>query len=172
MRETRAAVVVSEEQGEVEKFRGWDLDIVPHRRLIKEGMELPAAMLKFVQELEQEESRALREGLDEESLAVFDLLTRPDLGRTDIERIKKVAKELLRTLKTEKLRVDHWRETEATQSAVKVAIRDFLYADETGLPDGAYSDDDVMTRSEAVFAHVYRAYPTVPSPCYDGITAA
>ena len=44
MRETRAAVVVSEEQGEVEKFRRWDLDIVPHRRLIKEGMELPAAM--------------------------------------------------------------------------------------------------------------------------------
>ena len=44
MRETRAAVVVSEEQGEVEKFRRWDLDIVPHRRIIKEGLELPAAM--------------------------------------------------------------------------------------------------------------------------------
>ena len=44
MRETRAAVVVSEEQGEVEKFRRWDLDIVPHRRIIKEGMELPEAM--------------------------------------------------------------------------------------------------------------------------------
>ena len=44
MRETRAAVVVSEEQGEVEKFRRWDLDIIPRRRLIKEGMDLPAAM--------------------------------------------------------------------------------------------------------------------------------
>ena len=130
------------------------------------------ALLKFVQELEQEESRALREGLDEESLAIFDLLKKPDLGRTDIERIKRVAKELLRALKAEKLRVDQWRDKEATQSAVKVAIRDFLYADETGLPDGAYSDEDVMTRSEAVFAHVYRAYPTVPSPYYDGIAAA
>ncbi len=39
MRETRVAVVVSEEQGEVEKFEKWDLDIVPHRRLIKDGME-------------------------------------------------------------------------------------------------------------------------------------
>ena len=38
MRETRAAVVVSEEQGEVEKFRRWDLDIVPHRRIVKEGL--------------------------------------------------------------------------------------------------------------------------------------
>ena len=129
-------------------------------------------LLKFVQKLEEEEGRALREGLDEESLAVFDLLKKPDLERSDIERIKKVAKELLRTLKVGKLRVDQWRDKEATQSAVKVAIRDFLFADETGLPDGAYSDDDVMTRSEAVFAHVYRAYPTVPSPYYDGVTAA
>ena len=44
MRETRVAVVVSEEQGEVDKFRKWDLDITSHRRLIKEGIELPAAM--------------------------------------------------------------------------------------------------------------------------------
>ena len=38
--ETRTAVVVSEEQGEVDKFRKWDLDITPHRRLIKEGIDL------------------------------------------------------------------------------------------------------------------------------------
>ena len=129
-------------------------------------------LLKFVQELEKEEGRALREGLDEESLAVFDLLKKPDLGRPEIERIKKVAKDLLRTLKAEKLRVDQWREKDATQSAVKVAIHDFLYSDETGLPASAYSDDDVTATSEAVFTHVYRAYPTVPSPYYDGTAAA
>ena len=129
-------------------------------------------LLKFVQRLEVEEGRALREGLDEESLAIFDLLKKPDLGRPEIERIKQVAKDLLRTLKAEKLRVDQWREKDATQSAVKVAIHDFLYSDETGLPAGAYSDDDVTATSEAVFAHVYRAYPTVPSPYYDGVTAA
>ena len=41
MRETIMAVVVSEEQGEVEKFRKWNLDVTPHRRLIKEGFETP-----------------------------------------------------------------------------------------------------------------------------------
>ena len=129
-------------------------------------------LLKFVQELEEEESRALREGLDEESLAIFDLLKKPDLGKADIQRLKKVAKELLRTLKAEKLRVDQWREKEATQSAVKVAIHDFLYSDETGLPAGTYSEADVSAMSDAVFAHVYRAYPAVPSPFYDDVTAA
>ena len=129
-------------------------------------------LLKFVQEIEREEGRALREGLGEESLAVFDLLKKPDLGWPEIERIKRVAKDLLQTLKAEKLRVDQWSEKDATQSAVKVAIHDFLYSDETGLPATAYWVDDLATTSEAVFAHVYRAYPTVPSPCYDGTAAA
>ncbi|MCP4286105.1 MAG: type I restriction endonuclease subunit R, partial [Gammaproteobacteria bacterium] len=37
--ETQIAVVVSEEQGEVEKFHKWDLDITPHRKLMKEGFK-------------------------------------------------------------------------------------------------------------------------------------
>ena len=44
MKETQMAVVISEEQGEVDKFRKWDLDITPHRELIKNGIELPESM--------------------------------------------------------------------------------------------------------------------------------
>ena len=39
MNETRIAVVISEEQGEVGKFQKWGLDITPHRQLIKNGFE-------------------------------------------------------------------------------------------------------------------------------------
>ena len=124
------------------------------------------ALLKFVKELDDESSRALREGMDEESLAVFDLLKKPDLVKKDIDRVKKVAVELLTTLKAEKLRIDNWREKEATRDAVRVAIRDFLWADRTGLPDPAYTEEDVETRAEDVFRHVYRAYPILPSPLY------
>jgi type I restriction enzyme R subunit len=49
MRETRAAVVISEEQGEVEKFRKWDLDIIMHRKLIKDGIDLPDGMRSLPQ---------------------------------------------------------------------------------------------------------------------------
>ena len=42
MTETKIAVVVSEEQGEVAEFRNWGLDIEPHRRLVKEGFETAA----------------------------------------------------------------------------------------------------------------------------------
>ena len=37
MRETGIAVVISEEQGEVDKFRQWGLDITSHRKLLKDG---------------------------------------------------------------------------------------------------------------------------------------
>ncbi|MCK9376594.1 MAG: DUF3387 domain-containing protein [Syntrophobacterales bacterium] len=80
-------------------------------------------LLKFVQEIDEEESRAIREGLDEESLALFDLLKKPDLSAPAIKRIKKVAVELLETLKTEKLKIDHWRDKESTISVRSAILR-------------------------------------------------
>jgi len=124
------------------------------------------ALLKFVEELDDEESRAIREGLDEESLALFDLLLKPGLDKRDIQRIKKVAAALLETLKAEKLRIENWCDKEATRDAVRVAIKDFLWDDRTGLPEPAYDEQDVEAKTEDVFRHVFRAYPTLPSPLY------
>jgi type I restriction enzyme R subunit len=124
------------------------------------------ALLKLVRELTEEDSRAVREGLDEESLAMFDLLKKDDLGTADIKRIKTIAVGLLETLKAEKLRVDQWRDKEATRDAVLQAIRDFLWSDATGLPVSSYTESEVTTRADAVYRHVFRAYPTLPSPYY------
>jgi type I restriction enzyme R subunit len=123
-------------------------------------------LLKFVQDLDEEEDRAMREGLDEESLAVFDLLTKPTLTKKEIKRIKKVSVALLKTLKEEKLRIDHWKDKESSRDAVRVAIQDFLWSDETGLPVDSYSEAEVNTKTEDVFRHVYRVYPKLPSPYY------
>ena len=108
----------------------------------------------------------MREGLDEETLAIFDLLKKRDLSPSDVKRIKAVSVELLERLKAEKLRVDHWRDKESTRDAVRIAIRDFLWSDETGLPVDTYDEDEVEIKAEEVFVHVFRAYPTVPSPYY------
>ena len=123
-------------------------------------------LFDFVQDLDDEEGRAIREGLDEESLAVFDLLKKPDLNAADIKAIKKVAVELLRTLKAEKLKVHQWRDKEATRDAVRQEIWDFLYRDQTGLPTPAYSESDVKIRAQDVFLHIHYAYPRLPSPVY------
>ena len=50
--------------------------------------------------MEEEERRAAREGLSEDELAVFDLLTKPKpkLTKTQEVEVKKVARELLEKL--------------------------------------------------------------------------
>lgn len=130
------------------------------------------ALIQLMNQMGEEESRAVREGLDEESLAIFDLLTRPDLSPGEIQRIKSVSVELLKTLKAEKLRIDHWRDKEASRDAVRLAIRDFLWSDATGLPVDHYTEDDVEARADDVYRHIYRAYPTLPSPFYEESAAA
>ena len=129
------------------------------------------ALLKLVQELNDEESRAVREGLDEESLAIFDLLKKSDLKDADVKLIKKVAVDLLKTLKEEKLRIDQWRDKETTRDAVHVTIRNFLWSDDTGLPVDLYTEDDVAQKTEDVFRHVFWAYPKLPSPYYEAVMA-
>jgi type I restriction enzyme, R subunit len=124
------------------------------------------ALMNFMKGLDEEESRAIREGLDEEILAIYDLLIKPDLKSQEIQKIKKVAKELLKTLKVKLKKLYKWQDKEPTRDAVNVLIKNFLWDDKTGLPVDCYSEPDVNKKTEAVFYHVYRAYPTVPSPYY------
>ena len=113
------------------------------------------ALMRLVADLDVESTRAMREGLDEETLALFDLLKKPDLEKKDIERIKKVAIELLAILKRKKQEIDDWRAKEQTRDEMRQAIHDFLYSDATGLPE-SYEEPEVDARAEAVFEHVYR----------------
>jgi type I restriction enzyme R subunit len=124
------------------------------------------ALVKFVGALDEEEHRAVREELDPESLAIFDLLKKPTLSSRQLKRIKEVAVSLLETLKKEKLRVDHWREKETTRDAVVIAIHNHLFSDDTGLPVDGYDEEEVQAKTAAVFRHVLRVYPTVPSPFF------
>jgi type I restriction enzyme R subunit len=113
--------------------------------------------LRFVAALDDEAERALREGLDEETLTLFDLLKKPDLEKKDIERIKKVAVSLLALLDARKREIDDWRAKEATQDIMRQSIRDFLWSDETGLP-ASYTLDEIDEKSNQVFAYVYQHY--------------
>lgn len=134
------------------------------RVLIEKTFE---ALLKLNEELSHEEKRSIREGLDEESLVLFDLLNKPDLKPKEITKIKKVAMELLATLKAERLRVANWQQKESSRDAVKQQIFDFLYDEKTGLPIEQYEEDEISDITNRVFLHIYRAYPELPSPYYD-----
>ena len=103
--------------------------------------------------MSEEERRAVKEGLNEESLALFDLLLKPALEKCEIERIKKVAEGLYRTLKEELARVHNFTERQGARDQIKVKIKDFLWDDKTGLP-GSFAPEEVDEKTEAVFQHL------------------
>ena len=133
------------------------------RQTIEQTFE---ALLKFIAELSDEEDRSIREGLDEEELAVYDLLKKPALSKAETDKVKAVAQALLVKLKAGKLAVDHWREKQTTRDGVRKVIFDFLFSEATGLPS-AYSENEIGEKTEAVFRHVFEVYPVVPSPYYE-----
>jgi type I restriction enzyme, R subunit len=81
-------------------------------------------------------------------------LAKPDISLTEKEKheIKKVAKELLSTLKQEKLVLD-WRRRQQTKAAVKVAIEEIL----ARRPE-SYSTEAYQRKCQEVYQHVYECY--------------
>ncbi len=112
-------------------------------------------LMAFVGELEAEEKRAIGENLTEEELAIFDLLIRPNMNLNDKEReaVKRVAQELLQTLKQEKLVLD-WRKHQHTRAAVQNTISVFL---DERLPD-KYTPDLYEQKCATLYQHIYESY--------------
>ena len=112
-------------------------------------------LISLAQELKAEDRRAIAESLTEEELTIFDLLTKPaiELTKQDEAQVKRVAKELLETLKREKLVLD-WRKRQQTRAGVEVVIKDML----DQLPAN-YSSDLYEQKCREVYQHIYEAYP-------------
>ena len=112
-------------------------------------------LVALASDLTTEDKRAVAESLTEEQLAIFDLLTRPNvtLSERDRAQVKRVARDLLVTLKHEKLVLD-WKKRQSARAAVQVAIRDVL---DKELPD-AYTRDLYEQKCDQVFQHIYDTY--------------
>ena len=108
-------------------------------------------LIAMAQELNVEEQRHIAEQLSEEELTVFDLLTRPAIELTEKEQdeVKKVARELLATLKHEKLVLD-WRKKQQARARVEKTVEEIL----DKLPR-AYSKTLYDQKCSEVFQHIF-----------------
>lgn len=114
-----------------------------------------AGLLSFSpRELNEEEKRSVRENLSEEELTIFDLLTKPNMRLTQKQEkeVKKVAKELLETLKKEKLVLD-WRKKQQARAAVRLSIEEIL----DKLPPN-FDKQIYQKKCNVVYQHVYESY--------------
>lgn len=111
------------------------------------------ALLVLAGELGEEQHRAVREGLTEETQALFDLLMKPNLEKADIRRLKHVAVGLYEALHTQIDAIQDFASKHATRDQVRVTIRNYLWDEKKGLPD-SYGQPKIEMKTEAVLAHL------------------
>ena len=111
-------------------------------------------LVDFAQELNKEEKRGIAEQLSEEQLILFDLLTKPemDLTKNETQQVKKVARELLATLKREKIVLD-WRKRQQSRAAVRLCMEEAL----EGLPQ-VYTAELYQQKCDLIYQHIYDSY--------------
>ncbi|TDU32843.1 type I restriction enzyme R subunit [Panacagrimonas perspica] len=111
-------------------------------------------LVKFARELTEEEKRGVAEGLTEEELAIFDILTKPEPVLTKAEEAdaKKVCREVLAALKREKLVLD-WREKQQARAAVMQTLK----LEMRRLP-APFTKDIRAEKLARTYAHVYDHY--------------
>ena len=111
-------------------------------------------LVEFSQTLNAEERRGIAEGLSDEELAVYDLLTKAGVTLTSKEeqQVTKVAKELLERLKNERLVLD-WRKKQQARAAVRQLIEQML----DRLPS-AFTPAVYEQACERAYLHVYDSY--------------
>ncbi len=117
---------------------------------------------EFAQSLAAEEQRGIAEGLTDEELALFDILTKPEpvLTKAEEAEVKKVCRELLATLKREKLVLD-WREKQQAKAGVMQTLR----LEMRRLP-AQYTMSLRAEKMARAYAHVYDHYFGAGSSAY------
>ena len=111
-------------------------------------------LMNLARSMSEEEQRYAREGFSsDEELSIYDLLFSDNLSKNDIEKIKKMAVDLLKRIKERIAEMDHWTDKQETRAAVDILIRDILFEE---IPDSMFDRLDAYRR--AIYEHVYTHY--------------
>ena len=111
---------------------------------------------KLINDLQEEEKRHIKDGLTEEELAIFDILTKPrtELTKKKEQQAKTLAQELLEILKEQKLVLD-WKKRTRTRADIQITIEDSLWE---RLPEPPYTQGMKKEKSMLVYQHVCDSY--------------
>jgi type I restriction enzyme R subunit len=91
-------------------------------------------LMEFAKGLKQEDERAIREGLTEDELELFDLLKKDKMTKAETQRVRLAAKALLHRLRDEApvVLVQDWFKDSQSRQRVKAAVETVLHEE---LPD-------------------------------------
>lgn len=111
-------------------------------------------LMDLAKSMSEEEQRYAREGFSsDEELSIYDLLFSDNLSKADIDKIKKMSKDLLQKIKDRIAGMDHWTDKQETRAAVDILIRNVLYEE---IPDSMF--DRLEAYRKAIYEHIYTHY--------------
>ena len=115
-------------------------------------------LMDLANSLSQETKRYVREGFaSDEELSLYDMLFKDNLSKKDIQQIKKVAVDLLQSIKSKIAELDHWTDKQETKAAVDNLIRDTLWKE---LPE-SYDEVSISHYRQQIYEYVYTRYASV-----------
>ena len=103
--------------------------------------------------LDSEQKRAVEEGLSENELALFDLLTKPEISKADRERVKQSSRSLLSAIQMHLKKFDDWTAKEQTQADIKMFVLDQVFE---SIPQPPYTPEEAETMAERVYEYVFQ----------------
>jgi len=112
-----------------------------------------AKLMQLAEGLDAEQQRAVREGLTDVELALFDLLLKKDISKSDRERVKQASKSLLESLQKLLASMPQWTKNATTQAEVKTFILDSLYR---SLPRPPFDDAETDFLAGRVYDFVWQ----------------
>jgi type I restriction enzyme R subunit len=112
-----------------------------------------ARLLDLANSLSPEQRRAAEEGLSEEELALFDLLKKDSLSKTETERVKQASRSLLESVRRLIAPLERWTEKGQTQAEVETFILDYIYQE---LPSPPFTEDEKQSIAKLAYNHVWQ----------------
>jgi type I restriction enzyme R subunit len=118
-------------------------------------------LVTLLNDLNEEQKRAVSQELSEEELAVFDMLGQDKtIGDKQKAELKEIAKKLLQQLQNNEFKVNRWIEKVQTASAVRKVINDYLFEH---LPYPGYHEDDIAQKTDVLFNFFKEQYAPKPA---------
>jgi type I restriction enzyme R subunit len=112
-----------------------------------------AQLVALAASLDVEQRRATEEGLNEDELALFDLLYKERISKADREKLKQASRDLLASLR-EILRPMHdWLQNSATQAEVKVFVLNHLWQ---SLPRPPFTEEETESVANRVYDYLWQ----------------
>jgi type I restriction enzyme R subunit len=116
-----------------------------------------ARLMALAATLDDEEKRATREGMSETELALFDLLFKENISKSDREKLKQASKSLLAALQEHLKPMPSWTKNTETQADVKVFILDNLWE---SLPRPPFTEQETEMVAGRVYDYVWQRSTT------------